>query len=94
MSAGQEGIKISSHFQIAFEKNDIETSQPFPFLEQLKMPAEDGKVCETDYTNTFPNQSEITSTGLGSRGGTNCTSPLTQKLLIAGALNNDLSANM
>lgn len=31
---------------------DQEMSQPFPFWEQLKMIAEDGKMCETDCANT------------------------------------------
>lgn len=31
---------------------DMEMSQPFPFWEQLKLPAEDGKMRETDCANT------------------------------------------
>ncbi len=34
------------------KERDKEMSQPFPFWEQLKMPAEDGKMRETDCANT------------------------------------------
>ena len=34
------------------KERDKEMSQPFPFWEQLKMEAEDGKMRETDCTNT------------------------------------------
>ncbi|MBU2456381.1 hypothetical protein KKB73_00480 [Patescibacteria group bacterium] len=34
------------------KERDKEITQPFPFWEQLKMPAEDGKMRETDCANT------------------------------------------
>ncbi|OGY32978.1 MAG: phage antirepressor protein [Candidatus Andersenbacteria bacterium RIFCSPHIGHO2_02_FULL_45_11] len=34
------------------KERDTEMSQPFPFWEQLKLPAEDGKMRETDCANT------------------------------------------
>lgn len=43
---------IPKTYWAKMKDRDREMSQPFPFWEQLKIPAEDGKMRETDCANT------------------------------------------